>query len=541
MENNNQCLPHLTPTITAGIDGNYLDAYAVALEGWRRGLTLKWHQKDVAPYEEIKTWYVDQPGLLFSLHSKEKSHYFFRTRGDKVTKEAVQKGMDKQITKEILAKKGVAIPEGKLFNSNHTDNEIIDYCTTLTYPIVIKPLNGSFGKGVVSDINGEEELKKALQYVRQELNEKSIIAERHVNGNDYRLYVVNNKVVGAILRVPPNVTGDGTSTIETLIKQKNKLRSKNPRLVSCPIQVNNETIEYLEKNHYTLETVLDKDKTVLLNNKANISLGGDPIDVLDDLSEEMKTIAVKALKAVPNLDHGAVDLMIETSGEVEKGYVIELNPTAQLGGILFPIQGQPRDVPSAIIDYYFPETEKTDKNVQMYFNYHKALLPLKKGVAITTKMANLIPNTMTCKKLLIEGEFSRINSLTAIKNQAIRLNINGYVNLQDDKVIEIIALCNDKSFQQLKSVILEFENELQVTDMKEEDWHEPVMLGFYIQDSDNELRNEIQQKGEELVYNNQRIRKLEKEFENIVNSSSWKLTAPVRKITGGLKKALNKN
>src|SRR5699024_4274219 len=101
---------------------------------------------------------------------------------------------------------------------------------------------------------------------------------------------------------------------------------------------------------------------------------------------------------------------------------------------------------------------KTDKNVQMYFNYHKALLPLKKGVAITTKMANLIPNTMTCKKLLIEGEFSRINSLTAIKNQAIRLNINGYVNLQDDKVIEIIALCNDKSFQQLKSVILEFEN-----------------------------------------------------------------------------------
>src|SRR5699024_3424946 len=208
-------------------------------------------------------------------------------------------------------------------------------------------------------------------------------------------------------------------------------------------------------------------------------------------------------------------LMIETSGEVEKGYVIELNPTAQLGGILFPIQGQPRDVPSAIIDYIITETEKTDKNVQMYFNYHKALLPLKKGVAITTKMANLIPNTMTCKKLLIEGEFSRINSLTAIKNQAIRLNINGYVNLQDDKVIEIIALCNDKSFQQLKSVILEFENELQVTDMKEKDWHEPVMLGFYIQDSDNELRNEIQQKGEELVYNNQRIRKLEKEFENI--------------------------
>lgn len=271
MENNNQCLPHLSPTITAGIDGNYLDAYAVALEGWRRGLTLKWHQKDVEPYKKIKTWYVDQPGLLFSLHSKEKSHYFFRTRGDKVTKEAVKKGMDKQMTKKILGESNIPVPEGKLFNSDHTDTEIIDYCSTLKYPVVIKPQDGSFGKGVISGVNGKEELKQALHYVRQDLNEKSIIAERHVSGNDYRLYVVNNKVVGAILRVPPNIIGDGNSTIETLIKQKNILRSKNPRLVSCPIQMDNETTEHLEKNHYTLETVPDKGKTVSLNNKANIS------------------------------------------------------------------------------------------------------------------------------------------------------------------------------------------------------------------------------------------------------------------------------
>src|SRR5690625_8041811 len=79
-----------------------LDAYTIALEGWRRGLTLRWHTKDSEEFSKMKTWFVDSPGRLFSLSSDDKTHYFFRTRGDKVTNEAVEIGSDKGKTKELL-------------------------------------------------------------------------------------------------------------------------------------------------------------------------------------------------------------------------------------------------------------------------------------------------------------------------------------------------------------------------------------------------------------------------------------------------------
>src|SRR5690625_7025104 len=92
-------LPHLPNEVVADARGWNLDAYVVALEGWRRGLTLRWHTKDSEEFPNMKTWYVDSPGRLFSLSSDEKTHYFFRTRGDKVTNEAVEIGGDRKSTR----------------------------------------------------------------------------------------------------------------------------------------------------------------------------------------------------------------------------------------------------------------------------------------------------------------------------------------------------------------------------------------------------------------------------------------------------------
>ena len=388
---NENWLPHLHPEVVSEVEGNYLDSYVVALEGWRRGLTLRWHVKDSEKFKEMKTWYVDEPGQLFSLHSKEKSHYFFRTRGDKVTNEAVEKGMDKQRTKELLKKAGIPVPDGRQFTRKDDEETVIEYAETLGYPVVIKPKDGSFGRGVMSDIKSEEELKYSLQYLREQLEEDQIIVEKYIPGNDYRLYVVDDKVVGAILRVPPNVVGDGINSIEALIDIKNSERQLNPRLTTCPIKINQELVDYIGKSGYTLESIPGKDEVVYLSDKGNISIGGDPIDVLDELSDEIKQIAVQALRAIPGLTHGAVDLIIDKDQDGnEAGYVIELNPTAQIGGILFPVKGKSRDIPAAIIDYYFPETKnvQTEKE-KIYFDFYDVLEPLisRQGVISTVSPA----------------------------------------------------------------------------------------------------------------------------------------------------------
>src|SRR5690554_449320 len=114
-------LPHLTNEIVVSARKTKLCAYSVALEGWRRGLTLKWYTADHEKYEEMIVFGVNPPGRLYSLSSKESIHYFFRTRGDKVTNEAVEIGSDKELTKQWLRKANVPTPEGKEFTEEDTE------------------------------------------------------------------------------------------------------------------------------------------------------------------------------------------------------------------------------------------------------------------------------------------------------------------------------------------------------------------------------------------------------------------------------------
>lgn len=528
---NENWLPHLHPEVVSEVEGNYLDSYVVALEGWRRGLTLRWHVKDSEKFKEMKTWYVDEPGQLFSLHSKEKSHYFFRTRGDKVTNEAVEKGMDKQRTKELLKKAGIPVPDGRQFSRKDDEETVIEYAETLGYPVVIKPKDGSFGRGVMSDIKSEEELKYSLQYLREQLEEDQIIVEKYIPGNDYRLYVVDDKVVGAILRVPPNVVGDGINSIEALIDIKNSERQLNPRLTTCPIKINQELVDYIGKSGYTLESIPGKDEVVYLSDKGNISIGGDPIDVLDELSDEIKQIAVQALRAIPGLTHGAVDLIIDKDQDGnEAGYVIELNPTAQIGGILFPVKGKSRDIPAAIIDYYFPETKnvQTEKE-KIYFDFYDVLEPLisRQGVISTVSPAPI--GKIHMKKYTVYGDVQNHGYHLGLRKQAFERGLHGFVMNVEDNAIDIVVAGTDKEMiDDFRHGITEDEERAHVIEIHESDYDGFVKVGFDSRANLKDLEKDLELLKENITQTSEEVRKLEIQKRKLQKSFSWRLTYPIR-------------
>lgn len=189
---------------------------------------------------------------------------------------------------------------------------------------MLKPKDGSFGRGVFVNITSVEELEACYDYTKELGTTDEIIIEQYIAGNDYRLYIVGDEVVGAMHRRPPNVIGDGVHNIEQLVElKKMQKEKKNPRLVSCPIVVNDELTDYIARDGHSLSSIPEKDELIYLNFKGNISLGGDPIDVLDTLSEEVKSTAVKALRSIAGLTHGAVDLIINETDD--KPFVLELN------------------------------------------------------------------------------------------------------------------------------------------------------------------------------------------------------------------------
>ena len=539
---NSDWLPHLSPEVVSETEGNYLDAYVVALEGWRRGLTLRWHVKDSEKFKEMKTWYVDQPGQLFSLHSKDKSHYFFRTRGDKVPNEAVEKGMDKDATKQLLKKAGIPVPEGKQFSREQTVEEMLEYAREIGYPVVIKPTDGSFGRGVLSDIQTEEELRHSIDYLRTELNPEQIIVERYVPGEDYRLYVVGDEVIGAILRVPPNVVGDGINSIESLIEIKNNERNLNPRLVSCPIKVNQETIEYIGRSNYKLESVPGNGDIIYLSDISNISIGGDPIDVFDELSDEVKTTAVKALQAVPGLVQGAVDLMVNTdeSGK-ELAYVIELNPTSQLGGILFPIKGKSRDVPAAIIDYYFPETKDIEiEKEKMYFDFYDVLEPLLSRQSTVSTVSPAPIGKIYMKQYTVIGEVQDLGYHLGLRKQAFERGLHGYVqNIEDDAINIVVGGLDEEMVDEFRDGITEDEERANVLEIQEQIYDGYLKVGFDSRANLKTATEELKAFEDQIETLSMEVKTLEVERRKLQKSMSWRLTYPVR-VAGAVKKIFKK-
>ncbi|WP_062050286.1 acylphosphatase [Bacillus sp. JCM 19034] len=528
-------LLHLPLEVVEDARGPEFDAYLIALEGWRRGLTLKWHVKDSEKFKGMKTWFDDKPGKLFSLSSKEKTHYFFRTRGDKVSNEAVEIGADKEKTKIYLEQKGIRTPKGRLFSLDESETQIIEYVEELEFPVVIKPLDGSFGRGVTTNIQSVDGVIEAIKTVKETPNPRGIIVEEFIEGNEYRLYVVGDNVVGAIKRVPANVIGNGKSTISELIDEKNKHRSNNPRLISCLIKKDQEIINHVSKQGYSLDDILPSDETLMLTEKSNISLGGDPISVLDDLSKEIHETAIKSIHAIPGLPHGAVDLIFSNNGHC---YVLEINPTAQIGSLLFPEQGQASDVPAEIINFYFPETSQKDRlNSVMYFDLSDVLFPLMTNSANVTTVTPIPRGTIYMKKYNVVGEVQRIDYHRGLRKMAFERNLHGMVINNDDGSIDIVVAGTDEE------MVNEFYHDIQadpersvIEHIHTSDYSQPIKVGFEIK---NDLKKQIElynQIKNEYDLTELELKKAKKEHKFLSASKAWKVTLPMRVLGDFIKK-----
>ena len=531
-------LPQLPNEVVKNARKTRLDAFAVALEGWRRGLKLKWYTKDSEHFENMIIFGVNPPGRLFSLSTEERTHYFFRTRGDKVTNEAVELVDDKGITKDVLATCNVPVPKGKGFPEEATDEEIIAFSKTIEFPIVFKPTNASLGDGVVTNINSNEEFLDALHYVRHDLEYGEVIVEQHVHGPEYRLYVVDDEVVAAYNRIPANITGDGIHTIEELIDMKNFERRQNARLNSCLIHIDIEILEFIEKKGYDKTSIPPKGEYILLREKTNVSSGGDPLDVTDEISSDIKKIAVDTVKAIPGLHHAGVDIIInENKNLKDPAYVLEINATAQIGGILYPLRGKARNIPGAIIDYYFPETKGIDTSMsKVYFDMSTVLEPMESRAALEVEVAPAPMGKLYARKYTVNGNVQKESYHRWLKQQALDCGLHGYVKNKVYDEIEIVVAGTDKEIvENFKDVLNQYPRGSKVKRVRTEFYGAPVTVGFEIMEmyggtGIRSVRHSLKKAEKEFIRLTRQKDRLEKDINHILNSTSWNVSEPLRKL-----------
>lgn len=238
---------------------------------------------------------------------------------------------DKDYASFFLKKLGYPTIEGKTFfradwaktlRSKRTIDAAYRYAVKLGFPAIVKPNSGSQGGGVALAHNKRDfyaAMRAALK------SDKVALVQKRVSGRDYRVVVLDDRVISAYERIPLSVIGDGRSSIQKLLKLKQKgfiassrdtqLKSDDPRIA-----------RKLTHQKLSLHSVPKKGERVYLLDNANLSSGGDSLDVTSSIHPAFKKIAITLTKEM-GLRICGVDLMIEGDIAEKPGkyHVIEIN------------------------------------------------------------------------------------------------------------------------------------------------------------------------------------------------------------------------
>lgn len=221
----------------------------------------------------------------------------------------------------LLSKLGFSVPKQAVVQSSSQLKEAI---REIGFPCVLKPYNQERGVGVFINLNSTDAVNRAYEEVKS-LGFPIVILQQFVQGESYRITILNEKFSFAIKRSCPVIVGDGVSTAQDLLFScvKNELNLK---------AIDNQLINFLRNQGIELNSVLEFGQRVLLTDNFNLSRGGKREEVSETVCPKIikqceqisKSLGVKSL----GIDIIAKDISVQLSEE--NGSYIEINSMPQL-------------------------------------------------------------------------------------------------------------------------------------------------------------------------------------------------------------------
>lgn len=237
---------------------------------------------------------------------------------------------DKDYSNFFMKKMGYPTVDGRAFYSDEWAEAIgskddkraaVRFARRLGFPVIVKPNSGSQG-GSVQLVYSQKELFSALVAIFKK--DRVALVQEKVSGRDYRIVVLDEKIISAYERIPLNVTGNGRSSVRSLLRKKQRdfiassrdtqLKLDDPRIA-----------QKLAHQRLSLRSVLKKGEKIFLLDNANLSTGGDAVEVRY-VHPEFKRLAIQLTKDM-GLRLCGVDLMVwGTLAEKPKRFwVLEVN------------------------------------------------------------------------------------------------------------------------------------------------------------------------------------------------------------------------
>lgn len=250
--------------------------------------------------------------------------------------------MDSKVRlKAFFLQQGVSVPQGGKARSKKKALEIFN---RIQKPVIVKPENGSRGRHSLTNLTTEAEFLRAFA-IAQQLS-KSVVVEEHLFGSVYRATYVGGVVAGILRGDPPRITGNGSATIATLIAEKNATKPDRVK----DVVVSDVIIEFLGKQGYTLQSVLEQHKTIDLIEKIGLGYGGNSSEDTPLAHPKLLAKLKRAgdLLNTPLVGFDFISEDISKDPDTVRWGIIEANSMPFIDLHHFPREGTPVNVASKV-------------------------------------------------------------------------------------------------------------------------------------------------------------------------------------------------
>src|SRR3989344_1329346 len=271
-------------------------------------------------------------GFAGQVTTKKGGKRYFRGQAlDLNTLGASEIAADKDYAAFFMKKMGYPLAKGEAFFSDawakvlkspRNMNAAYRFGKKLGFPVIVKPNSKGQGWGV-QKVYTKEEFYRAYRFAAK--NDKVILVQEALSGHDYRIVVLDGKIISAYERIPLYIAGDEKTTIRGLLEKKQRefIKAGRDTILNLKDYRIMTTLRHLKK---TFRSVLKRGETINLLSNANLSTGGDAKDVTRLIHRGFKKIAITLTRDM-GLRFAGVDLMIQgtIAEKPSKYWVLEIN------------------------------------------------------------------------------------------------------------------------------------------------------------------------------------------------------------------------
>lgn len=204
---------------------------------------------------------------------------------------------NKQVTNAIAKQMGIDVPDELYVEYAKVELKIIDIQNFINThgKVVVKPVYGSHGNGVLTGVTNVSEVVKHAATIRPSSGRGGIIIQQQLSGFDIRIVCIDGRFASAMTRLPAFVVGDGLHSIDQLIDIENKKPERGDDYHSALNKIDATHVKnYLPKDQLSL--IPSESEVIQVAGISNVGAGGIRKNIDDDIPDYLRTISERIAK-----------------------------------------------------------------------------------------------------------------------------------------------------------------------------------------------------------------------------------------------------